>query len=368
MWRRHCLRVVFASWSNSRFTYHFDHVLNISMYFILKMCLPFCIHHQLAFFFSFSAKYIGCYVDDTQKRALRGVSFFDYKKMTVFRCQDNCAERYDSNKLQKTLIHEISLFFSSLFVFLLSGWEIKWKSWCWQWLKGAPSFRARMIKDLMARYWPIQACHRYAVYNNKKNNKRLEKNKHSPQGPFCSCSGAFSHIESHYQVFSSVFEFESSFFDPVNSILQRNDLMCPKEILTCAYVSCHDMSCQWTLRWDCYVNHQFYHHRKLHWKMTLLSNQNTLPVYGQKYEDTPVHILLCTVFLGLAPFVSMNGKNLAATAYNDMLDNMCLQQFGEDPFPVSTWHCPHGPYRRSFSSLVWRNLTWPVPHPTRSTC
>ncbi|XP_027889706.1 sialate:O-sulfotransferase 2 [Xiphophorus couchianus] len=39
------------------------------------------------------ARYIGCYVDDTQKRALRGVSFFDYKKMTVFRCQDNCAER-----------------------------------------------------------------------------------------------------------------------------------------------------------------------------------------------------------------------------------------------------------------------------------
>lgn len=44
--------------------------------------------------FLFLAKYIGCYVDDTQKRALRGVSFFDYKKMTVFRCQDNCAERY----------------------------------------------------------------------------------------------------------------------------------------------------------------------------------------------------------------------------------------------------------------------------------
>ncbi|XP_067084046.1 sialate:O-sulfotransferase 2 [Osmerus mordax] len=39
------------------------------------------------------AKYIGCYVDDIQKRALRGVSFYDYKKMTVFRCQDNCAER-----------------------------------------------------------------------------------------------------------------------------------------------------------------------------------------------------------------------------------------------------------------------------------
>ncbi|KAK7934123.1 hypothetical protein WMY93_005019 [Mugilogobius chulae] len=39
------------------------------------------------------AKYIGCYVDNTQKRALRGISFFDYKKMTVFRCQDNCAER-----------------------------------------------------------------------------------------------------------------------------------------------------------------------------------------------------------------------------------------------------------------------------------
>ncbi|XP_030075750.1 sialate:O-sulfotransferase 2 [Microcaecilia unicolor] len=39
------------------------------------------------------AKYIGCYMDDTHRRALRGVSFFDYKKMTVFRCQDNCAER-----------------------------------------------------------------------------------------------------------------------------------------------------------------------------------------------------------------------------------------------------------------------------------
>nr|XP_020450127.1 WSC domain-containing protein 2 [Monopterus albus] len=38
-------------------------------------------------------KYIGCYVDDTQKRALKGISFFDYKRMTVFRCQDNCAER-----------------------------------------------------------------------------------------------------------------------------------------------------------------------------------------------------------------------------------------------------------------------------------
>ncbi|KAK2845804.1 hypothetical protein Q7C36_010658 [Tachysurus vachellii] len=39
------------------------------------------------------AKYIGCYVDHTHKRALRGITFFDYKKMTVFRCQDNCAER-----------------------------------------------------------------------------------------------------------------------------------------------------------------------------------------------------------------------------------------------------------------------------------
>ncbi|OXB84886.1 UNVERIFIED_CONTAM: hypothetical protein H355_016008 [Colinus virginianus] len=39
------------------------------------------------------ARYIGCYVDNTRSRTLRGVSFFDYKKMTVFRCQDNCAER-----------------------------------------------------------------------------------------------------------------------------------------------------------------------------------------------------------------------------------------------------------------------------------
>ncbi|NXX47681.1 WSCD2 protein, partial [Tricholaema leucomelas] len=39
------------------------------------------------------ARYLGCYVDNTRQRTLRGVSFFDYKKMTVFRCQDNCAER-----------------------------------------------------------------------------------------------------------------------------------------------------------------------------------------------------------------------------------------------------------------------------------
>ncbi|XP_048855564.1 WSC domain-containing protein 2-like [Brienomyrus brachyistius] len=39
------------------------------------------------------AKYIGCYADDIQKRTLKGASFFDYRKMTVFRCQDNCAER-----------------------------------------------------------------------------------------------------------------------------------------------------------------------------------------------------------------------------------------------------------------------------------
>ncbi|XP_058707109.1 sialate:O-sulfotransferase 2 [Poecile atricapillus] len=39
------------------------------------------------------ARYIGCYEDNTRQRTLRGMSFFDYKKMTVFRCQDNCAER-----------------------------------------------------------------------------------------------------------------------------------------------------------------------------------------------------------------------------------------------------------------------------------
>ncbi|KGL82067.1 WSC domain-containing protein 2, partial [Tinamus guttatus] len=39
------------------------------------------------------ARYVGCYEDSPRRRTLRGVSFFDYKKMTVFRCQDNCAER-----------------------------------------------------------------------------------------------------------------------------------------------------------------------------------------------------------------------------------------------------------------------------------
>ncbi|XP_007900007.2 WSC domain-containing protein 2 isoform X1 [Callorhinchus milii] len=39
------------------------------------------------------ARYVGCYLDSTKHRALRGSAFFDYRKMTVFRCQDNCAER-----------------------------------------------------------------------------------------------------------------------------------------------------------------------------------------------------------------------------------------------------------------------------------
>ncbi|XP_055511380.1 LOW QUALITY PROTEIN: WSC domain-containing protein 2-like [Leucoraja erinacea] len=39
------------------------------------------------------AKYIGCYLDSNKQRALRGTAFFDYRKMTIFRCQDNCAER-----------------------------------------------------------------------------------------------------------------------------------------------------------------------------------------------------------------------------------------------------------------------------------
>ncbi|NXV45535.1 WSCD2 protein, partial [Uria aalge] len=48
------------------------------------------------------ARYIGCYVDNTRRRTLRGVSFFDYKKMTVFRCQDNCAERMGMGMLGHT--------------------------------------------------------------------------------------------------------------------------------------------------------------------------------------------------------------------------------------------------------------------------
>ena len=64
-----------------------------------SLCL-FTLHFQPVCSLSFPpAKYVGCYVDDIQKRALSGVSFFDYKKMTVFRCQDNCAERYDVIKL-----------------------------------------------------------------------------------------------------------------------------------------------------------------------------------------------------------------------------------------------------------------------------
>ncbi|XP_072101750.1 sialate:O-sulfotransferase 2-like isoform X2 [Mobula birostris] len=39
------------------------------------------------------ARYIGCYLDSNKQRALRGTAFFDYRKMTIFRCQDNCAER-----------------------------------------------------------------------------------------------------------------------------------------------------------------------------------------------------------------------------------------------------------------------------------
>ncbi|NXA37381.1 WSCD2 protein, partial [Eudromia elegans] len=39
------------------------------------------------------ARYVGCFEDSPRRRTLRGASFLDYKRMTVFRCQDNCAER-----------------------------------------------------------------------------------------------------------------------------------------------------------------------------------------------------------------------------------------------------------------------------------
>lgn len=84
----------------------------------MYICLSyvFSAHTTNCVFFPFSAKYIGCYIDDTQKRALRGVSFFDYKKMTVFRCQDNCAERYDSSKQQKnSSIRQVNLLFFAVF-------------------------------------------------------------------------------------------------------------------------------------------------------------------------------------------------------------------------------------------------------------
>lgn len=69
---------------------------------------------------SFTAKYIGCYIDDTKRRALRGASFFDYKKMTVFRCQDNCAERYGSEKENNPGVSMFLLFF---FCPVKSMWE-----------------------------------------------------------------------------------------------------------------------------------------------------------------------------------------------------------------------------------------------------
>lgn len=68
-----------------------------------------------------SAKYMGCYVDSIKNRALSGPSLIDYKKMTVARCQDNCAERYEGNKTRPSFFF---IFFFSFFNYFV-GPEIQ---------------------------------------------------------------------------------------------------------------------------------------------------------------------------------------------------------------------------------------------------
>ncbi|XP_078467725.1 LOW QUALITY PROTEIN: uncharacterized protein LOC144730824 [Lampetra planeri] len=39
------------------------------------------------------ARYVGCFADDPKQRTLQGLVLYDYRKMTLFRCHDNCADR-----------------------------------------------------------------------------------------------------------------------------------------------------------------------------------------------------------------------------------------------------------------------------------
>lgn len=44
-----------------------------------------------------SGTYIGCFLDDAKDRALKGMVFYDFRKMTSTLCQDTCMERYVIN-------------------------------------------------------------------------------------------------------------------------------------------------------------------------------------------------------------------------------------------------------------------------------
>ncbi|MGH0189732.1 UNVERIFIED_CONTAM: hypothetical protein FKN15_037875 [Acipenser sinensis] len=37
--------------------------------------------------------YVGCFLDDSKERALKGTVFYDFRKMTSSLCQDTCSER-----------------------------------------------------------------------------------------------------------------------------------------------------------------------------------------------------------------------------------------------------------------------------------
>lgn len=42
----------------------------------------------------YQGTYIGCFTDDARDRTLKGMVFYDFRKMTSTLCQDTCTERY----------------------------------------------------------------------------------------------------------------------------------------------------------------------------------------------------------------------------------------------------------------------------------
>lgn len=87
---------------------------------------------------------------------------------------------------------------------------------------------------------------------------------------------------------------------------------------------------------------------------TTLKNYNTVQpkyitciwpkIWGHPCPHTFVYFLNGAVFLGLGFPLCINERETSCcNSIEWHVRQLCLQQCGEDPFPVSTWNCPHGP-------------------------
>lgn len=108
------------------------------------------------------AKYISCYLDDTQSRALERV--LSTTKMTVFRCQDNCVQNGRAPVSPSSCIQTPSLrSFLPVVVFLFL-WEGRDEGW-------TCDFKRRVMQGCVG--WGSHACVRFLAYEKSHRQRSL---------------------------------------------------------------------------------------------------------------------------------------------------------------------------------------------------